>query len=240
MHAGLEHFWHRCGDQATLLGLSAQERDAWASRAAEQAVRDLQRQRPLTLRGEFLRLEEERLTDLLLEWLELEAMRSPFAVRDLERRLDISIGGLNLNVVADRLDRLQDGRLVVIDYKAGRHSMAEWFQERLVEPQVPLYSLFSPEPVAGMYFGVVRRGESRFVGLGEEPGIVPGCKGFAEYKPARAFGSWQELLSAWKTSLEALAGEVLRGEAQVSPGTEQACRQCDLHSLCRVLELAET
>ena len=239
MHAGLEHFWRRCGDQATLLDLSEQDLEAWVGQAARRAVLDLQRQRPLTLSGEFLGLEEERLSDLLLEWLQLEAERTPFQVRDLEKRLDIRIGGLQLNVVADRLDRLQDGRLVVIDYKAGRHSMSEWFRERLVEPQVPLYSLFCPEPVAGVYFGVVRKGESCFVGLGEESGIVPGCKGFAEHKLARAYSSWQDLLQAWKTSLEALAGEVLRGEAQVSPSTDQACRQCDLASLCRVFEFQD-
>lgn len=236
MHSALEHFWQRCRDQATLLGLSGQERTSWVRRAVQQAIEGLRTQRPLTLTHEFTALEEERLVRLLLEWLELETRRRPFQVQDLERRFDISINGLQLNVVADRIDRLDNGRLVVIDYKAGRHSLSEWFQERPVEPQVPLYSLFCPEPVAGVFFGVVRRGESCFVGLGEEPDIVPGCQGFAEHKLTRGFASWENLLSTWRNSLEALAGEVLRGWARVAPSTPQACRQCDVQPLCRVFE----
>jgi ATP-dependent helicase/DNAse subunit B len=155
----------------------------------------------------------------------------------LEEGLDISIRGLQLNVVADRIDRLENGKLVVIDYKTGRHFMSEWFQDRPVEPQVPLYSLFCPEPVAGVYFGVVRKGESCFVGLGEDADIVPGCKAFAQHSLTRDFPSWTELLQHWKTQLEDLAAEVLRGEARVAPSTKQACRQCDLHALCRIYEL---
>jgi hypothetical protein len=212
------------------------ERASLVRDAARVAIKGLQSQRPLTLTREFSLLEEERLTGLLLEWLELEARRSPFEVQALEKRFDISINGLQLNVVADRIDRLDNGRLVVIDYKAGRHFLSEWFQERPIEPQVPLYSLFCPEPVAGVFFGVVRKGECRFVGLGEEPEIVPECKGFSEHRLTRGFASWEDLLRSWKESLEALAAEVIQGWARVSPSTPQACRQCDLHSFCRIFE----
>ncbi len=237
MHSALEYFWQTCRDQATLLSLSLEKRSQWISTAVQQAIKDLQTKRPLTMSKEFVALEAERLQNLLQEWLELEALRSPFQVHALEKRFDICISGLQLNVMVDRLDRLENGKLLVIDYKAGRHSMSEWFQERPVEPQVPLYSLFCPEPVAGVYFGVVRKGQSCFVGLGQETGIVPGCLGFAEHKLTKDFAGWEDLLAAWRTSLEALAGEYVRGEARVEPSSPQACRQCDLHSLCRVFEL---
>jgi hypothetical protein len=84
---------------------------------------------------------------------------------------------------------------------------------------------------------VVRKGESCFVGLGEDADIVPGCKAFAQHSLTRDFPSWTELLQHWKTQLEDLAAEVLRGEARVAPSTKQACRQCDLHALCRIYEL---
>jgi len=236
MHSALEIFWKGCRDQATLLRLTDSELTSQVRNAAKLAIKGLQPQRPLTLTREFSILEEERLTRLLLEWLDLETRRCPFEVQALEKRFDISINGLQLNVVADRIDRLDNGRLVVIDYKAGRHFLSEWFQERPIEPQVPLYSLFCPEPVAGVFFGVVRKGECCFVGLGEEPEIVPGCKGFSEHRLTRGFSSWEDLLKSWKKSLEALAGEVMQGWARVSPSHPQACRQCDLQSLCRIFE----
>jgi len=237
VHSALENFWSNCPDQATLLAL---DQDTFLKRietAADQAVQKMRRQRPISLSSESAVLERRRLIDLLREWLDLERRRSPFAVHSLEERLDVSINGLRLNVVADRIDRLENGKLVVIDYKTGRHFMSEWFQDRPVEPQVPLYSLFCPEPVAGVYFGVVRKGESCFVGLSEEADIVPGCKAFAQHSLTRDFSSWTELLLHWKTQLEDLAAEVLRGEARVAPSTKQACRQCDLHALCRIYEL---
>jgi probable DNA repair protein len=237
VHSALENFWSNCPDQATLLAL---DQDACLQRieaAVDQAVQEMRRQRPISLSSECAMLERRRLIDLLAEWLDLERRRSPFAVHSLEEGLDISIRGLQLNVVADRIDRLENGKLVVIDYKTGRHFMSEWFQDRPVEPQVPLYSLFCPEPVAGVYFGVVRKGESCFVGLGEDADIVPGCKAFAQHSLTRDFPSWTELLQHWKTQLEDLAAEVLRGEARVAPSTKQACRQCDLHALCRIYEL---
>lgn len=236
IHSALEHFWRDCCDQATLLALSAAERRDRATAAAEKAVQDMRSLRPRSMTGQFSALERQRLINLIQEWLQLETARDPFLVQALEKRLDIDIQGLNINVVVDRIDRLQDGKLVVIDYKAGRHSMGEWFQERPVEPQIPLYSLFCPEPVAGVYFGVVRKGECRFVGLGEEEGIVPGCKGFDQHKLTQGFASWEDLLGTWKTQLEDLAQEVTSGQAQVSPSNDRACRQCDLHPLCRIFE----
>ena len=237
VHAALEYFWANCPDQASLLALDQECCLELIGTAVDQAIKDMRRQRPMSLSNECVELERRRLMDLVKEWLELERRRSPFQVQSLEERLDISIGGLQLNVVADRIDCLESGKLVVIDYKTGRHSMSEWFQDRPVEPQVPLYSLFCPEPVAGVYFGVVRKGESCFVGLGEETEIVPGCKAYTEHPLTQDFTSWTELLNRWKTQLEELAAEVLRGEARVAPSTKQACRQCDLHALCRIYEL---
>jgi len=237
MHSALEHFWRDCRNQASLLSFSREKLQQLVAGVVDEALREMHLKRPLTMTREFMDLERERLHDLLLEWLDLEAERPPFVVHALEKRFEINIAGLHLNVMADRLDRLENGRLVVIDYKSGLQVMSEWFQERPLEPQVPLYSLFTPEPVTGVYFGVVRKGECAFVGLGQEGGMVPGCPGFADYRLTRDHVSWEDLLAFWRMGLEKLAAEVVRGEARVDPGSPKACRQCDLHSLCRVFEL---
>ncbi|WP_291321061.1 PD-(D/E)XK nuclease family protein [Desulfonatronospira sp.] len=239
MHAALEYFWQSCRDQAALLNLTGDRRLQMIDQAVDQAIREMHSQRPQTMTSRFQELERERLQDLLQEWLALEEQRQPFQVQELEKRSNISINGLELNVVADRMDRLEDGRLVVIDYKSGRHAMSEWFKKRPVEPQVPLYTLFCPEHVAGVYFGVVRKGECAFVGLGQEDGIVPGCKGFASHKLTSHYQHWDELLQDWKKSLEKLAQEFMQGQARVDPESPNACRQCDLESICRIFETGQ-
>ena len=236
MHAALEYFWQSCRDQAALLEMSDSQRRQMIDAAADQATRKMHFLKPQTMTRQFQELEKERLQGLLQEWLALEEKRQPFQVQELEKRFSISIGGLELSVAADRIDRLEDGKLVVIDYKSGSHSLSEWFRQRPVEPQVPLYTLFCPEPVAGVYFGVVRRGECSFVGLGQEDDIVPECKGFAFQKFTRHYQNWEELLQDWKDRLEKLALEFMQGEARVDPESSNTCRQCDLESLCRVFE----
>ena len=239
MHAALEYFWQSCRDQATLLESSDTRRRRMIDQAVDQAIREMCSQRPQTMTAQFQELERERLQDLLQEWLALEEQRQPFQVQELEQRFSISISGLELNVVADRMDRLEDGRLVVIDYKSGSHFMSEWFKKRPVEPQVPLYTLFCPQAVAGVYFGVVRKGECSFVGLGQDDGIVPGCKGFASHKLTSHYQDWDELLQDWKERLGKLALEFMQGQARVDPESPNACRQCDLESICRVFETGQ-
>ena len=52
------------------------------------------------------------------------------APRDLaalsrETRVPLSIGGLHVEVVADRVDELDGGALVILDYKTGRARVAD-------------------------------------------------------------------------------------------------------------------
>ncbi len=233
MHTALEYFWQHCRDLAALLAMSGQELRKMVSQCVQSAVQKQSTRYRLDLSREFRALEEERLISLLLEWLQLEAKRQPFQVQALEQEQYITLGGLQLKVTADRIDRLPDGGLLVIDYKTGEPSINEWFRERPREPQLPLYSLFCEQPVSGIYFGIVRKGQCRFAGLGVQEGLVPGGGVFSEHKQSRDFASPDDIWAWWRSVLEALAAEILRGEARAAPSTQQACRQCDLHILCR-------
>lgn len=237
IHFALEHFWRSCQDQAFLLALSTDELSSRIQDAAGQAVKSMQAQKNLSMTPEFSALEMERVQNLLHEWLELEAGRAPFQVYALEKPIKAEINGLSLNVVADRLDRLENGELVIIDYKTGQPSVSEWFKDRPGEPQLPIYSLFCPESVAGVYFGLVRKGQCSFAGLGHHSDVMPGVKGFDENRLSRDYDSWENLLEAWNRSLENLAGEYIQGFARVDPVSPQTCRTCDLGPLCRWFEL---
>ena len=50
------------------------------------------------------------------------------------------------------------------------------------------------------------------------------------------FNGWGDLLQSWQAQLNALAADFMRGTAAVDPDP-QACRYCDLETLCRINEL---
>src|SRR3546814_16561402 len=65
-------------------------------------------------------LECERACAVLADWFNLEAQRLPFQVAQVEETHQWSRGPLALTVRLDRLDRLPDGRAVILDYKTGK------------------------------------------------------------------------------------------------------------------------
>jgi hypothetical protein len=180
-------------------------------------------------------LERSRLRNVLLEWLGLERQREiPFQADPGEQRRDIEIGDLSLRTRLDRQDRLTDGRLILIDYKSGDPAVASWDGDRPDEPQLPLYAVTSPEPLAGVAFAQVRSGDVRFRGFTTIPGALPGTK----QVPASEF---QRQLDDWRRVLESLATEFGSGGSAVDPKSfPETCQHCHLASLCRVHEFERT
>jgi len=112
----------------------------------------------------YLEIEEMRLVRLITEWLQYEATRAPFTVAKTEEKTSITIAGLGLDLRLDRLDTLDDGSSLIIDYKTGS-STNTWELPRPVDVQLPLYSTFavnqvpSTEP-GGLVIATVRTGEA--------------------------------------------------------------------------------
>ncbi len=92
---------------------------------------------PEPLPPRLRQLEDERLQALLAVWLDVEAQRLPFRVIACEERHELDIEGLPVRVVIDRIDQLDDGRLVVIDYKSGRSdSVDSWADPRITRAAI--------------------------------------------------------------------------------------------------------
>ena len=91
----------------------------------------------------YLELEETRLIDLVTEWLRYESARVPFTVAETEQKSAAAIAGLSLKLRLDRIDRLNDGSLLVIDYKTGDVSPKSWDLPRPDDVQLPLYAGFA-------------------------------------------------------------------------------------------------
>ncbi|MGD2063376.1 MAG: PD-(D/E)XK nuclease family protein, partial [Nitrospirota bacterium] len=233
VHRCLERIWGELGQQGALLALSEPARLELCRGVATEAV---ERSRVLASRRPVV---GARLAALLGEWLAYEATRAPFAVVATEEELLVEMAGLRLSLRIDRVDRLADGRLLVIDYKTGIVRRGDWWGERPAAPQLPLYTV-APLPwgaVAGVAFAVVRPGECCLVGLGE------GIPDVGEVEKARGcpVTDWVALRDQWRTALTGLATAFAAGEAAVDPlpaagGRPIACQRCDLAALCRIHE----
>lgn len=167
-----------------------------------------------------LAAERARLQRALREWLACESGRSGFVVGALERQVELVYGGFRIGTRIDRIDRLDDGRLLLIDYKSSRLEVSGWGQPRIASPQLPLYGVLLTEaeglPVAGLAVAVVRSGEMEIAGIVDDPAAAAGklaATGSGRGKLVRNFNGWEGLYRHWKSAIDALLAEVAAGEA---------------------------
>jgi probable DNA repair protein len=219
LHALMRELWQRIRNSKSLNS----DLDPAISQAAAEAVKEAK------LEGRFAELERSRLAKLAREWLDVESRRAPFEVVFTEDQRNLEVAGLQFQSRIDRMDRLEDGGHVLIDYKSSRFlSPRQWEGPRPDDPQLPLYAVTAPEDLAAVVFAKLRPGEMRFMGFSRNPNLLP------QVNPAQ---SWPALLAAWKKDATALGAGFASGDARVDPKEGlDTCRNCALHTLCRVYE----
>ena len=94
------------------------------------------------LPARHLAIERDRLIRLITQWLQYESRRAPFEVVAIESKAKARIANLEIDIRLDRMDRLNDGSLLVIDYKTGMVSPKDWELPRPADVQLPLYGGF--------------------------------------------------------------------------------------------------
>lgn len=232
LHASLELFWASVKTQAALLEMEPAQRQHLIDSCIQTAIDDI------TLPESLRLLEVKRLNHLIDEWLtHCEARRQPFHVMSLEQKQTIEHGGIVMSVTLDRIDNI-DGQTVVIDYKTGTSSRINtWADERIVNPQLPLYVLTSEE-TQGASFAQVARNQCKFLGVTSTESLLPGVKTTVRKSQnpqatTRELETWQDWRVHWQEALDAVALEVRQGLASVTP-MKNACLHCDLKPLCRI------
>lgn len=238
LHGALHELFTLYAGRASLRAASLDERSAAVNAAVDRALRDLRPGRRQLLGAGVIDLERHRLNALLVAWLELEAARdADFTVAEREAQRELHLGDLELALRLDRIDRLEDGSLLLIDYKTGRiESTTAWFSAPPTRPQMPLYAL--AEPAAhGVALAYLRPGELGWRGVAQtaDPtGVVPidSQKGLDDLAEDGDFAALQE---RWRDDLLPVAETFLAGDCAVDP-LPDACRFCGRHSLCRIGE----
>ncbi len=235
LHAALYQLWGRLRDQQTLLRLDPGQLESIISEAANAAMDGMPARRRQALGSALCQLETQRLTRLLREWLPLERERFPFRVVAREMSASVQLAGLELALRVDRIDQLEDGSSVIIDYKSGAATIADWLGSRPAKPQLPLYGLAADGPPAGLAFATVRERTCQFSGLARTE-VGPGIHTDIETQTRRRMPSpdWPALLAAWQQVVETLAAAFTGGEAAVDPLSTNSCSHCGLQALCRI------
>ena len=190
----------------------------------------------------YLELEEQRLGRLLSEWLGYESTRVNFEVLKTEDKRTVHLAGLTFELRLDRIDRLNDGTLLVIDYKTGDVTPKAWDPPRPDDVQLPLYAAFAldaeTEELGGLTFARVQTGKICFSGrIGDAHGTLLSSLGSRDALVREPFSA--EMLLDWRERVEQLARDFLTGRAHVDPREyPQTCERCDLQGLCRIHETA--
>jgi len=142
------------------------------------------------------------------------------------------VSGVQVKIRADRVDQVDGGRQIILDYKTGQLKSKAWEGERPDEPQLPLYCVTNDHPVAGAAFAVIRVGELRFRGLTTAGDSLPKMAKMS-IDPALPL---EAQLEEWRRALERLAADYRNGLAEVNP-KPGACDNCGLQALCRIREI---
>ncbi|MFN0318172.1 MAG: PD-(D/E)XK nuclease family protein [Burkholderiales bacterium] len=235
LHKVLALFYSEVPSQSALLALSAQALEEILGHCLDRGLAHAKQNNPSAVSPAFSVIERRRLRALLAEFFEMEKKRAPFEVAACEEPRIAELDGLQLKVRIDRIDKLSDGRRVVLDYKTGKASTSGWWDERLDEPQLPLYAITDMGEVAAVSFAQLRADKVAFKGVAQDDGLLPGVS------PLRDGESWPAFLGAWRKSLDRLAREFLAGHAAVDPKKyPSTCQYCHIGPLCRVKEVLGT
>jgi len=241
LHSVLHSVWAGPPDgirsHAELLSLG--DRKAFVAGHVQRALaRELRPHQRELMPRRYLELEELRLTGLVTEWLNYEATRVEFQVAETEVKRTVHIEGLTLDLRLDRIDRLNDGTEMVVDYKSGDVSPSCWDLPRPDDVQLPLYAGFAldNERLGGMVFAKVRTGNLAFAGRVRSASekLFPGLKSVSSL----AKNPLTDVqLSAWRDCIEQLAKDFVDGKAEVDPREyPETCEHCGLQTLCRIQE----
>ena len=240
LHRVLELIWHALGNSKELEKISSANLERLVIQSADRAS---MRYRSSSGCGEHFFLSVQRwVVSTVGDWLELEKQRSqPFQVLGLEKSVSLELAGLKLQFKIDRIDELDDGSLVLIDYKTGTgNSIVHWQEDRLLSPQLPLYALSQRDTIEAISWAQVKLGQCRFIGLSNQYEFArDGAEGINVQKFdhrtdfVEQFGNWEGMLQHWTSALKSIATEFVEGDARYDPSNHGVCVSCPTPVICR-------
>jgi ATP-dependent helicase/nuclease subunit B len=226
IHATLESFWQEVKTHQNLCELDQASLQDLIKECVESAL-DKE-----ALSQQVYSLEQKCLIRLLNRWLEVEKNRPSFEVIATEKTIKTTLGSLQVKLRIDRIDRLTNGSLLLIDYKTGKKLPAifDWFGKRPKNPQLPLYCVAVDE-AQGFAFAQVNVESIKFKDISLDE-LAFGLQKMDENNFKNNI-NWHELIVYWQGVLIDLAKEFIAGYSQPEPLSPQVCKQCEFGIICR-------
>lgn len=225
LHKALQYVWCELKTQTRLLSLGENEIAAIARKAVNDAVKTADASE---FHAQNAEVERERLAQLIIEWLNFEKQRpKPFSVETLEQDQCYELAGLPLQLRIDRIDRFENGKLILIDYKSGEQEFRKLTGERPAEPQLLVYAASLDIEVDGMFLAQLKPRDLKVVGFAHE-------QYFAE---ANVEQDWNSFIEQSRAKMWRIAQGFAEGVAAVDP-LKGACDYCSIRPFCRIAERA--
>ena len=158
-----------------------------------------------TTHTRLLGLERTRLFRLLRSFVGEEVARPEFAIANVEKSLDFEAFGVRLGMRIDRIDRLADGSLLVIDYKTG---MPKNLLNRDGDPldlQLVVYADALHENIGGL----------ALINIDSRSISYKGTGGSVEWDAARQ-DEWPQRLQAWYEVVHQALREMAAGDVRIN------------------------
>ncbi len=161
IHDALYGLYHDLPSRSAIASLSSSDIDAQLPAILKHAFARLESNADPVLR-QLLKLEKQRVAVLLRQVIALDTSRDDFTIQQLETPKELAIDQVRLRLRIDRIDRLANDELVVIDYKTGQRRQVLNSSHEPDDMQLVAYACALDESVAGLAFVNV---DSRQVGL---------------------------------------------------------------------------
>ena len=175
-------------------------------------------------KSNFIKIERERLIKLLTNFLASEAKRHKFKIIATEQTIKTNIAGLNFNTRLDRIDQIENGDIIIFDYKTGNIASNPWFAEIIKEPQLPIYAITNKTD--GIAFIELKENKINYRGIYKNKTLLPQMR---QHNPL----SWNDQTMSWKNKLNQSSIDFQQGKATVTP-VINACKYCNYKPLCRI------
>jgi len=232
LHTVFENFWKEVEDQETLKRLELEGNlKQTVLNAIRISMETFAYRKPDVFTPRIVEVESKRLAKLTTQWMrEIELARAPFSQVQVETAHNVTIGGLDIKVKMDHRDVNEDGGVNIADNKTGAVTADDWFGERLLEPQVPLYALVEADAnnkINSVAFKGIKQDALKVKGVAVDSDTYPKIQNKA---PSQMKG----ILDNWRIQINSIAQEFKSGKANIAPSkVSKSCQYCELKSACR-------
>ena len=200
IHDALHRLYGRCPGRAAIASMLNDDLEHRIGKVLASALTRYRRHADAVLH-ELLSLEERRLHGLLRTVVTADAAREPFTIDSVEREIEFLEAGVQMTLRADRIDRLPDDSIAILDYKTGAKKNLLRGDGEPNAIQLVAYSCAVAEPIGALLLVNIDSRGVTFDGVGQ------GYKGS---------DLWPENLDRWQQALRLACEQLRRGDVRVN------------------------